>query len=229
MFQNREDAGCQLAVKLNKFRSQKKTIVFVILRGGLIIGYQIVNALNLPLQIIAVKKLRAPNNQELAIGAITSEGEKFIYREIINRMEISQKYIDEEASLRQKEVKDLENTLGIIHQEINLTNEKTVILVDDGVATGATVITAKKYLNSRFINLTKQYKIILAVPVIAKDTYDTLQSEFDEIIALEVPESFGAVGEFYREFSQITNKDVIRLLLKARHEYEVNRGTRKSG
>lgn len=211
MFQNRKEAGILLSQKLDIFQDDLAgALVLAIPRGGVVVGAQIADHLHLPLDIIVIKKLRAPGNSELAIGAVAPGGVQFVDWELVLRSGVEQEYLDQELSDRRKEVEErvkkyqIPNTKFQINFKNQISKYKTIILVDDGVATGATVLAALKYIG-------KKIKIILAVPVIARDIYDTLESKV-EIIALEIPESFGAVGEFYKEFPQVTDEEVVKML-----------------
>lgn len=206
MFQNREEAGKLLADRLLNYKKQKETVILAIPRGGVVVARQIADNLSLPLSIVVVKKLGAPGNPELAIGALAPAGVKYINWDLALRSGVEQEYLDREIKDKSKEIKERIKKFQIPHSKFQIKNYKNFILVDDGVATGATTLAAIKYI--RYIQST----IILAVPVIAKETYNKLQTEVDKIVALEVPESFGAVGEFYREFPQVSDGEVIKLL-----------------
>ncbi len=212
VFQNREEAGKLLAQKLGSYRNNNGTLVLAIPRGGVVVGKQIALNLKLPISCVVVKKVGAPNNPELAIGAVSSNGVKYIDWDLAFRSEVEQEYLDKEIKRKQEEVEEREKKLGTKNLELKTENKKIFILVDDGVATGATVLVAIKYIKEKFTVHDSRFTIILAVPVIAKDTYDKLQSEVDRIVALEVTLSFGAVGEFYREFPQVSDEEVIKIL-----------------
>ena len=238
MFQNREEAGLHLASKLKQFQDSSDAIVLAIPRGGVIVAKQIADSLQIPLSVSVVKKLGAPNNCELAIGAIAGGGVKFIDWNLVSRLGIEQEYLDEEIKRKKREVEERERKLSVarLHQlgwkhygqvscQLSVKDKKIVILVDDGVATGATVLAAIKYIKEQITNTCPQMlrikrcrrekhgiKIILAVPVIAKDAFDQIKSEISEIVALEIAEVFGAVGQFYREFPQVTDEEVIDIL-----------------
>jgi putative phosphoribosyl transferase len=220
VFQNREEAGLHLASKLKQFQDSGDAIVLAIPRGGVIVAKQIADSLQIPLSVSVVKKLGAPNNCELAIGAIAGGSVKFIDWNLVSRLGIEQEYLDEEIKRKKREVEEREKKLSVVSCQLSVKDKKIVILVDDGVATGATVLAAIKYIKEQITclvgrqakNKKQGIKIILAVPVIAKDAFDQIKSEISEIVALEIAEDFGAVGQFYREFPQVTDEEVRRLL-----------------
>ncbi len=213
MFQNREEAGNLLSQKLNFCKNSKDTIILAIPRGGVVVGRQIAKILNLPLSLVVIKKLGAPKNPELAIGAIAPDGVKYIDWKLVERLEIEEEYLDHEIKDKSEEVKEKIKKFKIRNPKSEIRNKKKIILTDDGIATGATTLAAIKYIKHLYPKpYTLNPKIILAVPVIAKDTFDRLKSEVDKIVALEVPGSFKAVGQFYKEFEQIIDEEVIKLL-----------------
>lgn len=218
MFKNREEAGMLLADKLSSYKNRSDTVVLAIPRGGVVVGNQIAKNLSLPLSVVVVKKLGAPGNPELAIGAAASSGVKYIDWDLTLRSGVEQDYLDSELAAKKREIEEREKKflkrLNLRRGSTSLEDKKIIILVDDGVATGATVMAAIKYIKQLAIRqlADKQLTIILAVPVVAKDTYGRLQLEVEKIIALEVVQTFGAVGQFYSEFPQITDEEVIKLL-----------------
>lgn len=199
MFYDREDAGEQLASSLFGKKYIKDAIVVAIPRGGVVVAKKISQMLSLPLFAIIVKKITSPGDPELAVGA-TSDGSVFW---------------DESFRLSPEEKKDLlRDTRRQIEQrrkELNLksfnTKGKTVILVDDGVATGATAIVSALALREQ-----KTKKIILATPVISYTTKKKMEKYFDEIVSVVVPETLFAVGQFYKNFSEVTFGEVRGLL-----------------
>jgi len=207
MFQDRKEAGLLLAQNLKEYKNRQDTIVLAIPRGGIVIGRQIANNLDLLFSVIVVKKLGAPENPELAIGALAPNGVKVIDWELVQHLGVNREYLNEELERKRQEVEEREKKYQVSGMKYKVLEKNIVILVDDGIATGATTQAAIKYIKEK-----AKVRIILAVPVIAKDTYNKLQSEVDELIALEVSESFHAVGQFYREFPQVTDEEVIKYL-----------------
>ena len=234
MFQNRQEAGRLLAEKLKKYKNRQNSIVYSIPRGGVVVGKQIADILNIPLDVVIVKKLGAPGNPELAIGAVAGSDVYDIDQSIIPMLGIEKKYIDKELKNKLKEIEERKLKFRIRNptfakatvgkQEVGSRNFENIIITDDGVATGATTLMAIRYIKLRAENPAKQDpaprgqkpNIVLAVPVISRDTYEKIKLQVDELIALEVPESFSAVGQFYKEFGQIGDEEVVENLTNNR-------------
>lgn len=187
MFENRREAGEILSQKLLKFKGIENALVLAIPRGGVVVGAEISRFLGLPLRALVVKKVPTLGQPELAAGAIGPEG-IFSGEKDRQTWKIVKERIEKFGRL-----KDLEG--------------KNVILVDDGIATGATIETAIKYLKKKRVG-----KITLAVPVAPEETVEKLKRRVDKLIILETPTYFGAVGEFYRDFPQVSDEEVIQLL-----------------
>lgn len=206
MFENREQAGQLLADRLLEYKNRTDVIVFAIPRGGVVVAKVVANSLGVPLDIVVIKKIGAPDNQELAIGAVGPDNCVYCDRNLFRRLEISKFQISNLKFKIENERKQREKILRGRKRYPSI-EDKTVILVDDGVATGATAIVASlwvKKMNSK--------EIILAIPVIAKSTLSNISKYFDRIIFLEQPEEFYAVGEFYQDFPQVSDEEVIQLL-----------------
>lgn len=210
-----------LAQNLQEYKDRGDVIVFAIPRGGVVVGKEIAKILHLPFSVVVVRKLSVPENPELAIGAVAPEGIQVIDEDLVFRLGVGKKYLDEEIKRKRRELQERMERFGIKNLELTIKNKKIMILVDDGVATGATTLAAIRYIKrlgikdqglAKDIDRKLVSKIILAVPVIAKDTYDRLQSEVDKIVASEIPDSFGAVGEFFREFPQVSDEEVKNIL-----------------
>ncbi len=196
--------------KLFFYKDKSDIIIWGIPRGGVVVAKVVAQELKKPLDIIVIKKIGAPENPELAIGAV---GPSSVYwdQDLCQRLNVRRAQIRQMAGQKEREQEEREKLLRGDKPYPNLKN-KTAILVDDGVATGATVLAAYKSLKKM-----KVKKVILATPVIAKDTFLNIKRYFDEVIFLEKPEEFYAVGEFYREFPQVEDEEVIRLLRAAAH------------
>jgi putative phosphoribosyl transferase len=212
MFRNREEAGRILAKRIFRYKDQEDVLVFGITKGGVVVAKEVSKALNLPLYPLIVKKIGAPSNPELAIGAVAPYETIYWDEETLNT--IKDKKEAEKALLeKKKEVSRLFSEFKFKKSDVF---GKSIILVDDGVATGSTVIAASllfKKLGAK--------KVILAVPVVAKETLPKIKGYFDEIIALETPLWFYAVVEFYEDFSEVSY-DRIRELLKRDEEWYFN-------
>jgi len=206
MFRDRIDAGRLLALKLRKVVNGKDFVVAGITRGGVVIAKKIADYFKFPLFPLVVKKLSPPNNSEFAIGAIGPKKTVYWDKDYVRRFKISRKYREGAVKNKSKEVERLEKLLKSEKKSPDFKNKK-VIVVDDGVATGATVICASKFLKKEKAEL-----IILATPVIAQDSFSYIKKYFDMVIALKKSRDFSSVGQFYVNFGQVENKEVIKIL-----------------
>ena len=200
IFKDRFTAGKLLAKELKKYKNKKDAIVLAIPRGGLQIGCSIAKELNLNLDIILTKKIGYPGNPEYAIGAVS------LTSEIVEEQGISKDYIQNEITNIRKSLKErYKKYLGKSKPQ-NLKN-KIVILTDDGIATGKTML-----LTIKLIKEQKPKKIIVAIPVGPIDNIELLKENADEVICLYSPENFFAIGEFYENFEQVSDEEAIKLL-----------------
>ncbi len=206
IFRDRVDAGKKLAEKLLNYYQAAEAIVIGLPRGGVPVAYEVASRLNLPLDIVCPRKIGAPFNKELAIGAITETGDGIFNQELINRLKISTDYIKMEVEKEALEAKHRLNTYRSGRPSRHLMG-KTVIIVDDGLATGSTMKAAIRSIHNEHPE-----KIIAAVPVSPLDTLKEVRKVVDEVVYLEAPLYFEAVGQFYNEFSQTTDSEVIKLL-----------------
>ncbi len=209
MFYDRRQAGSLLVERLKK-APLLKAVIYAIARGGVVVGYEIARKLRLPFHVLIVKKIGAPYNSELAMGSIAPEKISYIDGKLALGLGIDQKQLDALMAVKEKELSERVEKYKIKYPKS--LSGKSIILTDDGVATGATVIAAIKYLRRK-----KAQKVILAVPVVAKDTFVRLQPMVDKLIALEVAESFGAVGQFYEHFPQVSDEEVIKIIQSTNH------------
>ncbi|MDI3480667.1 MAG: putative phosphoribosyl transferase [Tepidanaerobacteraceae bacterium] len=206
MFKDREDAARQLAMLLKEYRNDEDVVVFAIPRGGVVIGRVIADYLNVPLDIVVARKIGAPFNEELAIGAVGPTGTPIINEMAIRRFRINEGYIEKKIRQKMDEIKTrLEKYRG--NARYSTLWGKKAILVDDGIATGYTVRAAIAFLREL-----KADKIILASPVIAPDAVEEIKPEVDELVFLSSEDPFYAVGQFYEDFGPITDEKVISLL-----------------
>ena len=202
MFTNRTEAGKLLAKKLLSFKG-KNTVILAIPRGGVMVAAEVARVLNSPLSACVVKKIGAPSNPEFAIGAIGPDETIILDDETIEQTEELRNYLQQEVNRLKVEVEE-----RIKKFKSNLpAGGKTVILVDDGIATGATTMAAIKWLKSQH-----PAKVILAVPVAAPDIIEKLKPEVDKLICLEIPLFFSAVAQFYQDFPQVTDEEVLETL-----------------
>jgi putative phosphoribosyl transferase len=204
-FRDRADAGRQLAEKLDAFAGRTDVIVLALPRGGVPIGYQVAKALNAPLDIFLVRKLGVPGHEEFAKGAIASGGVRVLNGQLVRQLPNAEALIEvvtqrETAELQRRE-REYRNGRPLLD-----VRGKTVILVDDGLATGSTMRAAVRALRKRDVA-----EIIVAVPVGAPEACAEFQDEVDEVVCLMMPRNFRAVGRFYQDFSQTTDNEVREL------------------
>lgn len=209
LFRDRADAGKQLAAALEG-RSFERPIVLALPRGGVPVGYEIARALNAPLDVFLVRKLGAPGHEELGIGAVAPDGSTILNEAAIRMLGITP---DQLAAVVARERAELQRRLERFRAGRPMPDlrDRTVILVDDGLATGVTALAAIRALRSQ-----APRRIVLAVPVCAQETAEALRSEVDELICLHQPQDFFAVGLWYRDFSQTLDEEVVDLLDRAR-------------
>lgn len=206
LFKDRQDAGKKLAEKLKAYKGQQDIIVLALPRGGIPVGFEIAKSLEVPLDIFIVRKLGVPGHEELAMGAIADGGIIVLNEEIIQQLGITQVLIDRITQDESKEVARRESLYRRGRPAYKLGG-KTIIVVDDGLATGASMRAALIAVKEK-----KPRKIIAAVPVGAAETCKSLRTYVDELVCLLVPPSFGAVGSWYEDFSQTTDAEVESLL-----------------
>lgn len=205
IFEDRKEAGTRLAEELKKSieieEIKKNALVLALPRGGLPVGAAIRDAFKIPMDAFLVRKIGAPGYQELAMGAIAMGGTRIINREVLRMFNPSEEEIEELTKKAQAEL-IYQNKLYRKGRSIPDAKNKTIILVDDGLATGATMraaIAAIKKMSPK--------KIIVAVPVAATDTYLQVQKEVDQIICLYSTDAFSSVGQWYNDFSQVTDEE----------------------
>ena len=206
MFKNREEAGRKLADKLASYRATKNLIVLAIPRGGVVIGKELAQALDCPLEVIITKKIGAPGNSELAVGAVGAIGEPVINEALAERVGADENYLKSQISNLKSEIARREKEFRRGRPKLNL-KDRIVIITDDGVATGATMMAAIEMVRQQ-----NPKKIIVAVPVIALDTLGKIKVLADEVICLDSPLMFFAVGQFYQDFPQISDEEVKEIL-----------------
>ena len=207
-FEDRRDAGRRLAVRLEKYRGPD-TIILAVPRGGVVVGCEVSRALGAPLDVIIPRKIGAPGQPELAIGAI-GDDISVLDEEMVGYLEVSDRYIQEEIERQRHEI-ERRWRLYRGDRPFPDVEGKTVILVDDGIATGSTTMAAARALRKK-----RPAKLVLAVPVAPPDSIERLRPEVDEIVVLETPEPFFSVGSCYREFEQTTDEEVIDILRSPR-------------
>jgi predicted phosphoribosyltransferase len=202
LFKDRREAGCRLAKKLIDYRKQGNVIVLALPRGGLPIGFEIAKQIEARLDVFLVRKLGAPQQPELAMGAIASGGITVMNAEVLRMLNLSDEAVNQ---VIEEEKRELQRRQKVYRgdQPFPDLNGKVAILVDDGIATGATMKVAVKAIRSRVPD-----RMVVAVPVGPKSTCDALRDWVDESVCLETPVSFQAIGQWYADFSQLDDQDV---------------------
>jgi putative phosphoribosyl transferase len=203
MFKDRVDAAQKLAKKLEWIKKENP-IILAIPRGGVVTGDVIAKTLGLSLDIIVSRKVGAPYNPELAIGAVVHDGSFFPNSYLINSLGISQEYLDEQITEQLEEIK--RRLMKFRGRKDYDLKDRTVVLVDDGIATGATVFVALDWIKKQ-----NPKRIIVAIPVGPRDTIQRL-STMAEVVVLYDPVDFGAVGEFYNSFDQVEDYQVAEIM-----------------
>ena len=209
LFRDRTEAGQKLAQKLKPYANRQDLLVLGLPRGGVPIAFEVAIGLNAPLDVLLVRKLGVPGREECAMGAIASSGVQILNQEIINRRQISRAAIASVASREQRELERRESAYRSDCTSMNMC-DRTVILVDDGMATGATMQAAILAVKQQ-----QPKQIIVAVPIAAPEIYNKLQTEVDKIICVKIPEQFYSVSFWYQNFSQTTDAEVSLLLDRA--------------
>ena len=204
-FEDRSDAGRQLATRLEHFAKNPAVRVLALPRGGVPVAFEVAVALRVPLRVLVVRKLGVPNHRELAMGAIAGGGVRVLNEDVVGRLRIPLHSIDAVTELEMHELERQEKAFDCSIERDDVQG-RIVILVDDGLATGATMraaIAAMRQLEPT--------RIVVAVPVGAAETCELIEQEADETICLRTPDHFEAVGVWYRDFSQIADAEVRRL------------------
>jgi len=207
MFTDRKEAGRQLAAALMRFKAESP-VVLAVPRGGVPVAYEVARALQAPLDIIVARKLGAPGHHELGLGAIVDgdHPQSVLNEDIIRELGVSTQYIQDEIEAELKEIRRRQTVYRKGRPAAGVTG-RTVIVIDDGIATGGSIRAAL-----RGVKRMGPGKLVLAVPVAPPETIAALSGEADEIVCLEAPEYFMAIGEFYDDFRQTGDDEVIELL-----------------
>ncbi|GAB3101078.1 phosphoribosyltransferase [Lysobacter terrae] len=209
-YRDRRHAGVLLAQALADYRDRDDVVVLGLPRGGVPVAFEVAHALSAPLDIFLVRKLGAPGQEELAVGAIASGGVRVLNLAIVRALHLDDAQIEAIARREQAELERREHVYRAGRDEVPLAG-RTVIVIDDGLATGATMRAAVHALRQR-----GPERIVVAVPVGAVDSRALLRREADEVVCLQAPEPFGGVGLWYDDFSQTSDDEVRALLLAGR-------------
>src|ERR1700704_2206371 len=205
-FRDRSEAGRLLAAKLRNYADRSDVIVLALPRGGVPVAYEVAGALRVPLDVFLVRKLGVPGSEELAMGAVATGGVRVLNDEVVRALRIPDYVIDAVAAWEQQELARRERAYRGDRPEPNV-RDRTVILVDDGLATGATMLAAIKALREQ-----QPAQIVVAVPTASPKTCEEMRAEVDDVICAITPEPFHAVGLWYQDFSQTTDEEVRDLL-----------------
>jgi predicted phosphoribosyltransferase len=205
-FRDRRHAGVELARRLAHLKGRNDVVVLALPRGGVPVAHEVAHALDVPLDIFVVRKIGMPGHPEYAIGAIASGGVRVLSDDVVRRYQVPQDLIDATIRQEQAELERREREYRDGRQLIEL-RDRTVILIDDGLATGSTMKAAAQAVRAH-----RPARIVVAVPVGSSATCREFAEIVDEIVCASAPEYFAAVGEWYRDFSQTTDEEVRRLL-----------------
>ncbi|MHA1364391.1 MAG: phosphoribosyltransferase [Candidatus Freyarchaeota archaeon] len=210
LFRDRVEAGTKLAKELQAYK-RENPVVLAIPRGGVVVGYEVARELGAPLDIVIPRKIPSPHNPELGVGAVAQDGTVIINQQIKEYLNVSDEYIQEEA---ERQIREIERRMRTYRgdREPFPVKDRVVILVDDGIATGVTMRAAIRSLRKQ-----TPRKIVVAVPVAPPRTIKKIEEEADEVVCLLAYEPFEAVGQFYMDFRQTTDSEVINLLQKSKN------------
>jgi putative phosphoribosyl transferase len=212
LFQDRAEAGRNLAEKLSAYANRTDVTVLALPRGGVPVAYEVAAALHAPLDVFLVRKLGLPGHEELAMGAIATSGVRVLNEEVVRLLHVPPEVIDIVAAEEKQELERRERAYRDDRPPLAVRG-RIVILVDDGLATGSTMRAAVAALRRM-----EPSQILVAVPVAAAETCADLRDDVDDLICLRTPEPFRAVGLWYRDFSQTTDDEVRELLRRASRE-----------
>lgn len=204
-FRDRKEAGKLLAWALRRYQNSPSVLVLGIPRGGVVVAAEIAKVLHAPLDILVIKKIGFPGNEELALGAVGLK-EKYLNQELLHSPEVTKRYLENEIRRKQQGVKE-RYTLLRGQKKMYSVQNKIVMVVDDGLATGATMLMALQILRKQ-----GPKRLVVAVPVAPPKTAQRLQKIADEVICLEQPLFLGAIGQWYKEFEQVEDEEAKRLL-----------------
>lgn len=206
MFRNREEAGRMLADELRQYRNDPTGLILALPRGGVAVGYQLSLALHLPLDVFMTRKIGAPGNPEYAIGAVAETGSRYLNQEAVNSFGLSRSELDRFIHVQETEIVRRSNLYRQGRSFPQLTG-RTVLLVDDGIATGSTFMAS-----ARAIRSLQPHRLVGAIPVGPPSTICEVKALVDELVVLMTPDPFEAVGNFFVDFTQVEDTDVLEYL-----------------
>jgi putative phosphoribosyl transferase len=206
VFKNREEAGCRLVAELMHYRHDPEGLILALPRGGVAVGYQLSLGLHLPLDVFITRKIGAPGNPEYAMGAVAEAGSRYVNHEVVHALGVSRHELERLIQAQEKEIarrKDLYRQGRSLPQ----LTDRTVFLVDDGIATGSTFMASALAIRSL-----QPRRLIGVIPVGPSSTIREVRTRVDELAALMTPDPFEAVGNFFMDFTQVEDRDVVKYL-----------------
>lgn len=217
LYKDRKDAGAQLARELTRYKDKGNVLILALPRGGAVTGYEIARLLNCPLDVLIVRKIGFPGQPELAIGAVSETGAVALNEGIIAAYRVSREYIEKEITEQRKEI---ERRVSLYRggKSIPPLGDKIIILVDDGVATGATMKAAIATLKKESVE-----RLAVALPVASKEAEAEIRKMVDECVCLAAPYDFMAVGNYYGDFAQVSDDEVVEILKAASPKKEARK------
>jgi putative phosphoribosyl transferase len=220
IFQDRREAGQQLAAALAAYRN-RRPFVLAIPRGGVVVGYEVAKALDAPLDVVVPRKLRAPYNPELAVGAVAHDGSIYLDSPLVSHLDVTEEYLREETA---RQLEEIQRRMQIYRGDRPppALEGTAAIVVDDGIATGSTMIAAL-----RATRAARPAHLVAAIPVAPAEGVAMLRREADDVVCLHTPPMFYAVGQFYIDFAQTDDAEVIALL--RRRDEELRSGITDQG
>jgi predicted phosphoribosyltransferase len=221
IYRDRAEAGRRLAERLTRYAGTRDLLVLALPRGGVPVAHEVALSLNAPLDVFLVRKLGVPGHEELALGAIATGGVRLLNREVVEALCIPSETIDQVTATELAELNRRERKYRGNRPPPDVRG-KTVLLVDDGLATGASMRAAVAAVRER-----RPARIVVAVPIAAASTCEELENEVDEVVCAQTPEPFHAVGLWYDDFSQTTDDEVRELLRKEGRNTADERGAKR--
>ena len=209
IFADRREAGRQLAARLRHLAGRPNLVVLGLPRGGVPVAFEVATALDALLDVFVVRKLGVPGQEELAMGAVASGGVRVINAEVVGALGIPDRIIDQVAAIEQRELERREREYRG-DRPLHHLRDATIVLVDDGVATGSTMLAAIRALRQQH-----PHTLVAAAPVMSESARAALSREADACVAVAMPEPFRGVGQWYRDFTQTSDAEVLALLERA--------------
>jgi putative phosphoribosyl transferase len=206
MFRNREEAGRLLVDKLSQYRNDPTAVILALPRGGVAVGYQLSLALHVPLDVFITRKVGAPGNPEYAIGAVAETGSRYLNQEAVSSFSLSRYELDRLVHVQEKEI-DRRKDLYRQGRPLPQLTGRTVLLVDDGIATGSTFMASALAIRGL-----QPRRLVGVIPVGPSSTIHEVRAHVDEVVVLMTPDPFYAVGNFFLDFTQVEDRDVIQYL-----------------